>query len=117
MDTTKPNIETSEPGPAEPDPTHREAPYTGIRARRRPSLTQLYLSLPLDKRSKQIRVFDLQPPYNPLDGIRGQLRVVDVDGDDNHPHFVALSYVWGTSSIPPRIVHCNDCPVPVTDNL
>ncbi|KAM0818362.1 putative Heterokaryon incompatibility domain-containing protein [Seiridium cardinale] len=78
-------------------------------------LRNLYESLPLGKSTKSIRVFDLEPPKanSPDDAIRGELRVVRLD---DGPKYVALSYVWGTSSNPSRTIFAGQHAINVTDN-
>jgi hypothetical protein len=80
------------------------------------SIKSLYTSLPLRRDAKEIRVFHLDPPNLELpdDPIRGTLEVVNID---ERPRFVALSYVWGTSSSPPRTITCAQHQIQVTDNL
>ncbi|KAM5364985.1 hypothetical protein ACJZ2D_011245 [Fusarium nematophilum] len=81
------------------------------------SLDSLHASHPVDGRS--IRVFQVEaigaqdetrtlPPV-----IKGRIKVVNLD---TRPKFSALSYVWGTSSVPPHQVLCNGCLTNVTTN-
>lgn len=79
-------------------------------------LEPLYTSLPLRKGAKTIRVFHLNPvdPISPDAPIHGTLEVVDLNA---RPQYVALSYVWGPWSRPPRTIFCGQHQVDVTDNL
>lgn len=57
-------------------------------------------AFPISKTSPQIRVLDLQKSDYFDDPLVGSFRIVYL-GQENNPHFTALSYVWGASEPSP----------------
>lgn len=57
-------------------------------------------AFPISKTSPQIRVLDLQKSDYFDDPLVGSFRIVYL-GQENKPHFTALSYVWGASELSP----------------
>ncbi|GAP91398.1 hypothetical protein SAMD00023353_6300420 [Rosellinia necatrix] len=88
---------------------------SGAKAAPAENLGGLYSLLNLPKGTRAIRVLDLETTGAEIDAdtIRGTLRVVDLE---SNPRFVALSYVWGTSSAPSKKLRCGRYSTNITDN-
>jgi Heterokaryon incompatibility protein (HET) len=79
-------------------------------------ISPLYRAFPIPLGSKCIRLLTIHAP-SMLHGdggpIEGSFSVVDLD---QRPPFTALSYVWGTKSVPPKTISCGGSTVSATDN-
>jgi hypothetical protein len=77
-----------------------------------PPINNIYEALPLPTKSKCIRLLDLHPATDDQQ-LQGTLRLASLD---DMPNFCALSYVWGTFSIPRHKIDCGSQTLELTTN-